>query len=303
VLKILKKLHFSNNYSVYSSIFRVFICLHLLKDVLFSNSTKNLIYKGELFLVTSDSSLLEAVGVSTNLVRANFDYLNLVYLILIIFFMFGVGKYITAFLLFVLVDVMQNLNHMTLNGGDNLLKFVVLYMVFINSYDYFSINSIKFKRKESEELSNLFSNLAGISICIHLCLVYFLSAIHKFHADVWFNGVATYYTLSSERFRGTPFNLLLAKNGFIVLLSTYMTLLIEISYPFLVWFKEVKKVVVVMAILLHLSIAILMMLYDFQMVFIMLQGFFFANKEILNKLQFLKLKISKTINKAKIACT
>ena len=50
-------------------------------------------------------------------------------------------------------------------------------------------------------LKIFFSNLAGFSICLHLCFIYFISAIHKIHADVWFNGVATYYTFNIERFK------------------------------------------------------------------------------------------------------
>ena len=96
-------------------------------------------------------------------------------------------------------------------------------------------------------------------------------------ADVWFNGVATYYTLNLERFKGTPFNSSLSKNVLFVSLSTYSTWLIELFYPVLIWFKQTKKVMMVLAVLLHSGIAALMMLYDFQLIFIFAQGFFVSN--------------------------
>ena len=189
--------------------------------------------------------------------------------------------------MFVFYEFLQSLCPIILNGGDNLLKFIMLYMIFINSYKYFSIN----KSNNSTPLNNLITNLAGYSICIHLCLAYFFSAIHKIHADVWFNGIATYYTLSLERFRGTSFNLDLAKNGFLVTISTYITILIELSYPFLIWFKRTKLLMIISAILLHVSIYVLMMIYDFQLVFIFVQGFFLSNRFWLNFVSNIKMLI------------
>lgn len=292
--KLLIKYSKQFKYSYYSSLFRVFIAIFLIKDIIITNNLKNLLYKGNEFYIPSKSFFLEILSINTSLIRNNFEYFNILYLIIIILFLFGVGKRFTAFVLYFIFEIMQQLNPITLNGGDNLLKFILLYMIFINSYDYFSISKLKYKNPEFEKLSNFISNLGILSIKLHLCLVYFLAGIHKLNADVWFNGVATYYTLSLERFRGTSFNISLAKNAIIVLFSTYMTILIEISYPFLIWFKPTKKILVISAILLHLSISILMMLLDFQMVFILVQGFFFSNKEILlliNKIKFFLKKI------------
>ena len=164
-------------------------------------------------------------------------------------------------------------------------------MVFANSFTYFAIRkvtSLKFP-----VLSNFFSNLSGLSICIHLCLIYFISAIHKIHSDFWFGGVATYYTLSIERFNGTAWNTSLAKNSLFVTLSTYFTWFVELLYPILVWIKNIKRYIIFLAILLHVSIAIFMMLYDFQLIFIVVQGFFIANSFWIQKYQSLKLRVAK----------
>ena len=293
--KLLNNYSTKFEYSFYSALFRVFIALFLIKDVIITNGLKNLLYKGGEFYIPTKSFLLEILPINTDFVRNNFDYFNILYLIIIILYLFGVGKKFTAFILYIIFDIMQQLNSVTLNGGDNLLKFILLYMVFINSYDYFSISKLKYKNSDYEKFDNFISNLAVLSIKLHLCLVYFLSGAHKINADVWFNGVATYYTLSLERFRGTSFNLYIAKNAFIVLISTYMTILIEISYPFLIWFKETRKILVTLAIMLHISISILMMLLDFQVVFILVQGFFFSNKEILLKINKNKFFLKKII--------
>jgi hypothetical protein len=51
------------------------------------------------------------------------------------------------------------------------------------------------------------------------------------------------------------------------------------------------------AILLHLSIAILMMLYDFQLIFIMVQGFFYSNDFWISKYQAALSKTTNVFNK------
>jgi hypothetical protein len=84
-------------------------------------------------------------------------------------FIFGIGRNITALLVYVLYEFNQGLSHFTQNGGDNLMKFTLLYMVFANSFQHFSVDS----KKENGVISNTLSNLAGYSVQIHVCLAYF----------------------------------------------------------------------------------------------------------------------------------
>jgi hypothetical protein len=231
------------------------------------------------FFVHEESGVFDFFNISSLIIRDNFQFFYLIYVLLILLYFFGIGRNITAFILFCFYEVLQNLCPSILNGGDNLLKFIMIYMIIIDSYNYFSIKPKSFKNVEISKFNIFLSNLGGYSICIHLCLAYFISAIHKIHADIWFNGIATYYTMSLERFRGTSYNLYLAKNALFVTLSTYATILIELFYPALVWFNKTKKTIIVLAIILHTSIYVFMMIYDFQLVFIFVQGFLISNTD------------------------
>ena len=124
---LLNKYSAKFEYSFYSSLFRVFIALFLIKDVVITNSLKNLLYKGNEFYLPSKSFLLETLSINTSFVRSNFEYFNILYLVIIILYLFGVGKRITAFILYVIFQIIQELNPITLNGGDNLLKFITVY--------------------------------------------------------------------------------------------------------------------------------------------------------------------------------
>lgn len=284
--KIIDQLSYENNFSIYSSIFRVFICFHLLKKVYLTWNHKELLFMSKSFYVNEPTGFINAFNLNIEFINSYFQSFYFIYLILILLYFFGIGKNITALFLFIFFEILQSLCPMILNGGDNLLKFIMLYMIFIDSYKYLSIKTTKIENKEFNYFNNFISNIGGYAICIHLCIVYFFSAIHKIHSDVWFNGIATYYIFSLERFRGTNLNLDLAKNAFIVTISTYYTIIIELFYPCLIWFKKTKNIMIFFAITLHLSIYIFMMIYDFQIVFILVQGFFISNENYIKMFKY-----------------
>ncbi len=294
---MIKKLTSSNRFKFYSPYLRVFICLYLLKDIIIMWEFNDIIYLNNSFLSLDVLPYLNFLNIDIQSIRNNFYLFYSIYILLIFLFLFGIGKRITPFLLFLSLGVIQTLSWFTLNGGDNILKFLVLYYVFIDSYDKFCL--LKSRNDDNNELTNFLSNLGGFSICIHICLVYFISAVHKIHADVWFNGVATYYILASERFQGTSLNTSLVQNGFFVTMSTYGTIIIELFFPFLIWNRNLKPFLILFAVSLHMGIAVFMMLYDFQILFIMILGFFISNDEWdqLIYLKNTKLKRIKRIQK------
>lgn len=242
-------------------------------------------YKGEDFLIPTNSKInFFEIYFNSSIIRDNIYLYLSVFILFLLFFLFGIGRNITALIVFIMYDLLQKLCPQILNGGDNFLRFILMYLVFANSFSYFIIE--KKISKKNIALNNFLSNLAGLSICIHFCFIYFISAIHKIHSDVWFNGVATYYTLNIERFKGTSINQTLANNPIFTTVSTYFTWLIELLYPVLVWNNKLKDIMIISSILLHLSIAILMMLYDFQLIFIVVQGFFYYDSFWIPKYRF-----------------
>ena len=277
----LTKLEENNNHAYFLALFRVLLCLLIFEKIIVKWDDIYWLYGTDTFIHHNSSLVLDLLGISTNWVRENIQIFFILYAAVTILYFFGIGKYIVAFLMFLFTAVFQQLNGILLNGGDNLMTFVLLYLCFADSYAYCSIKKLTFQKNISE-ISNFISNIAVVSIQIHLCLAYFISGIFKVHADVWFNGVATYYIFNMERFMGTPYNTIIAKNTFFVVASTYFTLILEVYFPFLVWFKQTKPYFLIGGILLHLGIAVFMMLYDFQLLFIAVYGFFISNETWLN---------------------
>jgi hypothetical protein len=271
------KLYKKSNRSFYLAVFRLFIVFHYLKKILFEWPYLSTLYGTNSFVVEQDPILNSLLNLA--FLHNNYEFIIWGFMVTLIFYGFGVGKHFTALLVFLFIEILQRMNGYILNGGDNILKFMALYMVFCNSYQYFSMYKLNFVKPFYQKISNLFTNLGVISIISHLSIIYFISGINKLHSDVWFNGVAVYYTMSLERFMGTSFNPMLVKNGYLVTLATYFTLFWELSFIFVVWNKKVRPYFLLLGVFMHLGIYTFMMIYGFQIIYIMLYGFFFTNNQ------------------------
>jgi hypothetical protein len=267
--------------SFYLSFLRVTISFWLLKELFFNWSSVEFLYGSKAFVTLKDYGVNQLFYFDTNSLREHYLILLIVYLLLIFLNIFGIGKWITALLLFICYDILQRENLYFFSGGERMARLILFYLVFANSYDYFSL----FKRRdvsiETRKLNNLLSNLAALAIMLQLCLAYFVSGFSKLDSELWRNGQATYYTLSAERYLGTSFNKQLVQQAWFVYASTYFTLAFELLFPFLIWFKKLRSPFLIMGILLHAGIYIFMMIYGFQIVFLLIYGLFFSNRQTL----------------------
>lgn len=269
----------SNTRSISLSILRIFICLHLLKKLILSWSSLDLLY-GPNSIVAHLPIFFGDLAINSAFLRGHYKAVIFAYIILLVLYFFGIGKNFVAALLFLFVMFLHRLNFLVLNGGDNLLEFLMLYTIFADSYSYFSITKLTFKREGLQKVSNTLTNLACYSIILHLCLIYFVSSIHKLNSNVWFHGIAVYYTFSLNRFTGTPYNSMIVKNQYFVTIATYFTLFYELYFPVLALRKRIKPYYLLLGVLLHMGIYVFMMIYDFQFVFIFTYLVFFNNDEI-----------------------
>ncbi|WP_340203483.1 hypothetical protein [Ascidiimonas sp. W6] len=267
-------LRITSTYYKYLAFFRVFLALHILKKYLFYFPVINEVLGEDALVGKTSDYLLHFFNISNSHATIVLTML----LVTAILMLFGIGKNITIIVVYVLVEIAQRLNGYILNGGDNFMKFLLIYMIFANSFTRLTL----FKSSEEckpNTISFLLNNLSVLSIKIHLCLVYFISGLFKINSKVWFNGVATYYTLSLERFSGSSINKILVQNGLFVTISTYVTMYWEIFFPALVWQKALKYWMLGIGVLMHVGIYFLMMIHDFEIIFVATYGFFISDAE------------------------
>lgn len=285
----------SNHFSNYLPVFRVYIAYHIIKKIYLSLSSFSLL-TGD--FIEGNSTLLDLAPLLLYKI-GTLPIFFILMILLTVFYGFGIGKRWTILLLAIFMYVFNNeVIALFGNGGDNYLTFIIIYLIFTDSFEHLSFSKLDYKKKELKKLSNFVSNLAVYSIMIHICLIYFVSFIHKIHSDVWYNGVATYYILNLERYT-SPFNYLFSKNAFFIGFSTYFTLAFEMLFPFFIWKKKYRNLLLISGILLHLGIYFSMMIYDFSILFIMVYGFFLSKSEwsvIFQKINQIYIKLWK-VNK------
>lgn len=277
------------------SILRILIGFHLLKDLILNWTSLELLYSNNTYLVQPETS-----HISQNLLSIftqNYQYFITIYSLVIVMFLFGIGKNITVIILYILIDLIQRIGgSYTLNGGDNWLKFLVLYMMFCNSFEYFVIS--KKQWFSSSWLSNVLTNIFSFSVMFHFCIIYFFSAFYKINAEVWANGVANYYVLNIDRFKSSELNDWITSSGYLVTITTYVVILWEISFPFLVWKNRLyRNILLSLGIVIHLGIYFMMNIHDFEILFIFTYIIFFDDYEIKKIALYLRKIKSKTLSK------
>jgi hypothetical protein len=108
-----------------------------------------------------------------------------------------------------------------------------------------------------------------------------MSGLAKVHSDLWYHGDAIYYIFNMERFQGLRLDAAIAHNGYLVTLFSYSVMLWELYFPALVWVRRLRVPMLAFGLLMHIGIWVFMMLYDFEVLFVMTYGFFFKDAEIL----------------------
>ena len=124
-------------------------------------------------------------------------------------------------------------------------------------------------RTVSEIVSNIVHNGAMLVIVAEVCLIYSTAGWYKIQGSRWQDGTALYYPLHLDDF--TPWPALshaLAGNDVMVMLITYGTVIVQVAFPFTLFNRRVKNVLLVAMMLEHASIAIVLGLPFFSLAMI-----------------------------------
>ncbi len=282
------RLQQKNYKSFYLSFLRVAISIWLLKEVVINWPAMDILYGPSTFVTLKSNLISRIPGGGLMLVRTYYLWVIVTYIIVILLNILGIGRWFTALLLFLMVDFLEKMNTSFVNGGDKMVRLILLYMIFANSYQYFVLYKNRKEVSEKGKLKNLISNLAAVSIMLQLCVAYFSSGIAKINDTFWWNGEATYYALSMERFIGTPLNKYIVQQKWIDYLTNYGTIIFELFFPILIWIKKMRKPLLIAGVIFHICIYIFMMIYGFEIVFILIYGLFLPNKMLVDFSQRIK---------------
>ncbi|MFE2374420.1 HTTM domain-containing protein [Streptomyces sp. NPDC059398] len=118
-------------------------------------------------------------------------------------------------------------------------------------------------------LANLAHNAGLVVIAAEVCLIYSTAGWYKIQGSRWEDGTALYYPLNLHYFSPWPaLSSLLAASGVMVMLLTYGTVIVQVAFPFTLFNRRVKNVLLVAMIMEHAGIAVLLGLPFFSMAMI-----------------------------------
>ncbi|MEW2412360.1 HTTM domain-containing protein [Streptomyces sp. NPDC046866] len=118
-------------------------------------------------------------------------------------------------------------------------------------------------------LANLVHNAAMLVIMAEVCLIYATAGWYKIQGSRWQDGTALYYPLGLDYFSPWPeVSGVLAGSGTAVMLLSYGTVAVQVAFPFTVFQRRVKNVLLGVMIVEHAGIAVLLGLPFFSLAMI-----------------------------------
>lgn len=211
-------------------------------------------------------------------------------------FILGFGGKTVQVLNYIFTFSLINRNGLISDGGDNLLYVCLFYMLFMNVTAYFS-----FKLKDKPKLSYKFQeqrailhNFGVIFVIAQLSLMYFMSGFYQAMGERWSSGTAVYYIMQVEQYSiGLLPDFLITNPEFIVM-ATYASVLIKLAFPFAIFNRYTKYIVLTGIVLFHLGILFQMGLVTFSLIMIAMDLLLITNKEYRACHKMLQTLIKKT---------
>lgn len=133
---------------------------------------------------------------------------------------------------------------------------------------------------------NTYSNGLLKGLQLHICLIYLVATLYKLSGEVWLNGSAIQLIMKNDLFSNS---LLVSLPSSVLMMFTYFVLVNQIVFPFAVWFKRFKPIILGSGIIIHLGTALFMGLFDFGLMMCLAYALFISQND------YIKLR-SKMIN-------
>ena len=162
----------------------------------------------------------------------------------------------------------------TLMGGlgDTVWLPALLWVLWVGHGAWWAVNRFApagEPRTLLDVLANLAHNATLVVIMAEVCLIYATAGWYKVQGSRWQDGTALYYPLKLDYFTPWPWlSDLLAASGLMVMVLTYGTVIVQVAFPFTLFNRRVKNVLLVAMIGEHAGIALLLGLPFFSMAMI-----------------------------------
>jgi len=165
----------------------------------------------------------------------------------------------TALLIYIASMNLNNRAWVILDGGDNLMQIMLIYLIFMDP----SLPSEEPRPGVLMYLNNAGTNAAFLAARLQVIAVYLVAGLGKVSGELWQNGTAIFYTLSVDDFTLPAVRTFVADYPIFSVVATYVTLLYQVSFPWLIWNRRFRPWLMLLGTAIHLQIALVMGLFSF----------------------------------------
>lgn len=214
-----------------------------------------------------------------------------------VLYLLGLWARVTGVLAWVLVMGYTHRAAPALFGMDTMMAILLFYLMFAPSGAALSLDRLIARYRDARRAMrggqapsspppepSVSANVVTRLLQVHFCIIYLASGASKLQGTAWWNGTAIWMTWSNYEFSPPRTELFTEALRWltghrwlwdvVVCGGAIFTLALEISFPFLVWYRRLRWVMLTGAVLLHTGIALMMGLTAFSLLMIVIAGAF-----------------------------
>ena len=169
-----------------------------------------------------------------------------------------------AFIAWALQFTFINTGFMAAYGVETFMHIALFYCILMPVGDVYSWDNFS---RHNQPAANEWNTLSIRVLQLHLCVVYIASGVEKAMGIQWWNGEAIWQTLMQGQF--ARFDMYwIASYPLLAKVIGWSTLLLEIGYPFFIWWRRIRPYGYLAIVLMHTGIAVFMGLQLFSSIMI-----------------------------------
>jgi hypothetical protein len=173
-------------------------------------------------------------------------------------------------IVYVLLVSFDHRNRLILDGEDGLLRVLGFLMLFMPIGAAFSVDAFLARLRGRREPITRMEAWPIRLVQIQMSLFFVGAALWKFKGGDWLNGSTVYFVSRLDGFFGRfPIPRALFEWVPLLRLYTWSTLILEIAAPFLIWVRELRRPVLCLLLVFHLSLDLSMNLLVFHWVMLL----------------------------------
>jgi uncharacterized membrane protein YphA (DoxX/SURF4 family) len=170
-----------------------------------------------------------------------------------LFTMLGLGTRVATAALFIGMVTLHCRNWGILHSGDSLARVCAFSLMLAPAGRAYSLDRWLQVKRGDNSPPKLMSMWPQRVLAIQLAVVYFMTFWQKMQGSYWLDGTATYISGSLREFEKFPVPEFVMQQP-MVAINTYYTLAIELALGVLIFFKPLRKWLLIGGLLLHAGI-------------------------------------------------